>query len=82
MGYRAARATERTPCPISHVDARRAWLKFGLTVVGCAIGGLGLGVLLAAVIGRRLWETVTAVTGGVKYEVVALEVLHPTTEHG
>lgn len=36
------------------MDARRAWLRFGLTMGGAVVGGFGLGVLIAAVIAKRL----------------------------
>lgn len=38
------------------MDARVPLLKAGLFVVACAAGGFGAGVLIAAVIGKRLWD--------------------------
>lgn len=54
MNHATARATARTPCPISHIDARRVWLHFGLVIVGCAVGGLALGYLGAAIVVDRI----------------------------
>lgn len=39
--YHASQATDRTPCPISHVDARYPLLKLGLIVGGTIIGTFG-----------------------------------------
>ena len=45
------------------MDTRRAWLRFGLTVGACVIGGFGTGVLIAAVIVKRIAEGVVNPAG-------------------
>jgi len=42
------------------MDARRAWLKFAGVMAGACIGGFGLGCLVAALVGKRLWDGVTS----------------------
>jgi ABC-type phosphate/phosphonate transport system permease subunit len=34
------------------------WLKFAGVVVGCAVGGFGIGALLAALVAKRVYDEV------------------------
>lgn len=40
------------------IDVRRVWLRFAGVVAGCAVGGFGLGVLIAAAVSKRVFDEV------------------------
>lgn len=40
--------------PVEPPSAVQVWIRFGLTITGCAVAGLGLGYFAASVIADRI----------------------------
>ncbi len=57
-------ATEQQPCPVSifdHdeiTDVQRAWIAAAATLGTCVVVGFATGCLIAAVVGKRIWNAV------------------------